>query len=75
MCLRSVDLKIDEAVLGYKFSSDCVSDVPHRLSNPEELSVAMAKGIEKIRCARSRDVVMEIHNLVSCLSHVFVSDL
>lgn len=40
------------------------------LSNPEELAVAMAKGIEKIKRARSRDVVMEIHNLVLCLSHV-----
>lgn len=70
-----MDLKTDEAVLCYKFSGDRVSDVPHRLSNPEELAVAVAKGIEKIKRARSRDVVMEIHNLVLCLSHVIYSGL
>ncbi|KAF8957716.1 hypothetical protein BDZ97DRAFT_1951097 [Flammula alnicola] len=59
----NMDLDPAEAVLGYKFIGDRVSEPPHRLSNADELQAAMAKGIDKIRRARSRGVVMEMHNL------------
>lgn len=65
VCAR-MDLDPLEALLGYKYPGDLARQPPYRLTTNEELREAMAKGIEKIKRARTREVFMEIHNLV-CL--------
>ncbi|EDR13469.1 uncharacterized protein LACBIDRAFT_322428 [Laccaria bicolor S238N-H82] len=59
----NMDLIPANAVLGYKFSGDRISDPPNRLANAEDHVQAMARATEKIKRARTREVVLEIHNL------------
>jgi len=59
-----MDLEPLEASIGYKFSGDRKTDAPFRLSSEDELRGAMAKGIEKMKRARTKAVIMEIFNLV-----------
>lgn len=63
-----MDLIPANAVLGYKFSGDHISDSPNQLANVEDHIQAMAHTVEKIRCARTCEVILEIHNLVRGLS-------
>ena len=63
VCAR-MDLEPLEASIGYKFSGDRKTDAPFRLSSEDELRGAMAKGIEKMKRARTKAVIMEIFNLV-----------
>ena len=63
-----MDLIPANAVLGYKFSGDRVSDSPNQLANVEDHVQAMARAVEKIRHARTHEVILEIHNLVCGLS-------
>ena len=63
VCAR-MDLDPLDAKLGYKYGSDRVRDPPNQLSNEEELRVAMEKGRNKLRLARTQEVILEIHNLV-----------
>ncbi|KAF7966489.1 hypothetical protein HWV62_38126 [Athelia sp. TMB] len=67
ICAR-MDLDPLTASLGYKYASDRVRDPPHQLSNEQELWVAMEKGVNKIRHARTREVILEIHNLLPAQS-------
>lgn len=60
----NMDLQPDDAMIGYKFDGERVSDPPHQLSNATELEIAMDKAIHKIQRARKNLVIMEIHNLV-----------
>ncbi|KIJ96350.1 hypothetical protein K443DRAFT_10688 [Laccaria amethystina LaAM-08-1] len=62
VCAR-MDLDPLEALLGYKYPGDLARQPPYRLTTNEELREAMAKRIEKIKRARTREVFMEIHNL------------
>ena len=55
------------AQLGFKFTGDRKTDPAFRLATEEELRGAMAQAILKIKKARTREVVMEIFNLVSWL--------
>jgi hypothetical protein len=59
-----MDLDPVNTKLGYKYGSDRIRDPPNQLSTEEELRVAMEKGQNKIRHARTREVILEIHNLV-----------
>ena len=59
-----MDLDPLDARLGYKYASDHVRDPPHQLSNEEELCAAMEKGCNRLQLARTREVVLEIYNLV-----------
>ncbi|KDQ51433.1 hypothetical protein JAAARDRAFT_50724 [Jaapia argillacea MUCL 33604] len=59
-----MDLHPSNAQIGYKFHTDRVRDPPHRLSNEDDLREAMEMGMGLIRRARTRTVVMEVHNLV-----------
>jgi hypothetical protein len=72
-----MDLNPLDAALGYKYASDRVRDPPHQLATEDQLRAAMEKGINKIRLARSREVILEIHNLVSFIlfSSVLHTDL
>jgi hypothetical protein len=63
VCAR-MDLDPLDARLGYKYGSDRARDPPNQLSNEEELRNAMEKGRNKLRLARTRGVILEIHNLV-----------
>lgn len=53
------------AQVGYKFDNDPKRGEPKVLTCEEDLRQAMDHGLEKIRRARTRRVVMEIYNLVS----------
>ncbi|KAG1719586.1 hypothetical protein EDB19DRAFT_1620925, partial [Suillus lakei] len=59
-----MDLDPVNAELGYKFHNDRVRDAPHQLSNEQQLREAFEQGCMLIKRARSRRVVLEIHNLV-----------
>jgi hypothetical protein len=59
-----MDLEPLEANLGYKFFGDRKTEAPFRLATDDDLRAAMAKGIDKMKRARTREVVMEIFNLV-----------
>lgn len=63
-CAR-MELELLEALLGYKFNGDRVRDPPFCLASEQDLRSAMTKGIEKLKRAQTREIVMEIHNLVS----------
>lgn len=63
MCAQ-MDLDPLEALLGYKYPEDLACQPPYHLTTNKELQEAMAKGIEKIKRAWTREVFMEIHNLV-----------
>ncbi|THU97007.1 hypothetical protein K435DRAFT_857992 [Dendrothele bispora CBS 962.96] len=52
-----------QALIGYKFSDDRVKDPARRLTNDDEFQDALAKVKDKMRRARTREVVMIIHNL------------
>ena len=62
------------ANIGYKFSGDRKTDPAFRLATEEDLRGAMQCRIDKIRRARSREVIMEIFNLVMPLSFFFRSN-
>ena len=64
----NMDLIPANTVLGYKFWGDHVSDLPNQLANAEDHVQAMARAVEKIRHARTCEVILEIHNLVHGLS-------
>lgn len=67
-----MDLDPANAELGYKFHNDRVRDAPHQLSNDQQLREAFEQGCDLIKRARSRRVVLEIHNLVREYSSVQV---
>jgi hypothetical protein len=69
-----MDLDPLNARLGYKYGSDCVRDPPHQLSNEDKLRAAMEKGWNKLQLARTREVILEIHNLV-CRSFDLINDI
>ena len=62
-----MDVNPQVTVLGYKFNRDphCTKYTP--LTDEEDLHAAMACGVELIRQARTRRVVLEIENLVCLL--------
>lgn len=60
-----MDLHPGNTRIGYKYPRDRVRDPPHQLSNDEELRQALDIGVGLTQCARSRVILMEIHNLVS----------
>ncbi|KAF8994290.1 hypothetical protein BDQ17DRAFT_1431139 [Cyathus striatus] len=58
-----MDLHPDNALIGYKFKGDRVSDALHRLSTAEEYQAMIDIAIGKIHRAWCREVVLDIHNL------------
>ncbi|KAI0350328.1 hypothetical protein OH77DRAFT_1514416 [Trametes cingulata] len=58
-----MDLHPANTQIGYKYHTDRVRDPPHRLSNEQELREALDVGANLMQRARSRVIVMEIHNL------------
>ncbi|KIK24105.1 hypothetical protein PISMIDRAFT_99261, partial [Pisolithus microcarpus 441] len=60
-----MDLDLADAELGYKYHNDRVRDAPHLLSDAQQLHEALERGSLLMQRARSRQVVLEIHNLVS----------
>jgi hypothetical protein len=60
-----MDIQPANAVLGYKFLGDRVSDPANRLANSEDLNQAMSCATDKVKRARTREVILKIHNLVS----------
>ena len=65
VCARmDLDLANSDTLLGYKLSGDPVRTPPYHLSNEEELREAIQKGVDKVRRSRSREVFIEIHNMV-----------
>ncbi|EDR07111.1 uncharacterized protein LACBIDRAFT_328055 [Laccaria bicolor S238N-H82] len=61
----NMDLIPANAVLGYKFSGDRISDPPNWLANAEDHVQAMAHATEKIKRARTREVVHFSHHVIS----------
>ena len=68
----SMDIQPADAVLGYKFSGDRVSDPANRLANADDFGRATSRAIDKIKRARTREVVFEINNLVSDFRRLFI---
>lgn len=67
MC-ANMDLDPNEALIGYKFPTDRVKDVPRELGNVSEYSAMMQEMRRRILSARTRNPVLFLHNLVSaCL--------
>ena len=62
------------ANISYKFSGDRKTDPAFHLATEEDLQGAMQRGIDKIKWARSREVIMDIFNLVMLLSFFFWSN-
>lgn len=58
-----MDLDPADAELGYKYHNDRVRDAPHLLSDAQQLHEALERGSLLMQRARSRQVVLEIHNL------------
>jgi len=67
----NMDIQPANAILGYKFSGDRVSDPANRLANAEDLAQAMSRATDKIKRARTREVILEIHNLVGVFGCLF----
>jgi hypothetical protein len=65
-----MDLDPSEAQLGYKFNTDRARDDPNQLSNELQLREAMEQGERLLIRARTHEVILEIHNLVSVLHSV-----
>jgi hypothetical protein len=64
-----------EALIGYKFSGDRKSDLAFRLANEQDLHQVMAQEIDKLKRARTKEVVIEIYNLICTSSfHVMCSN-
>jgi hypothetical protein len=67
-CCARMNLTAAGASLGYKYPTvDKVTQPAHRYSNEEEHRGAIEKGIALMTRARSRVIVLEIHNLVSVM--------
>jgi len=60
-----MDLNPSEAELGYKFNMDRARDDPNQLSSEMQLREAMDRGRKLLNRARTREIILEIHNLVS----------
>jgi len=54
------------AKIGCKLSGDRKGDAPYQLANEDEFRYAMEQVIDKIKRARTKEVIVEIFNLVSC---------
>jgi hypothetical protein len=63
-----MDLNPSEAQLGYKFNTDRVRDDPNQLSSEMQLHEAMEQGKRLLGWARTREIILEIFNLVSYLT-------
>lgn len=63
LCAR-MDLDPLTSQLGYKYHDDRRRDEPHQLSNADQWQTAINHGIDLMRRARTRRVVLEITNLV-----------
>jgi hypothetical protein len=60
-----MDLDPADAELGYKFHTDRARDDPHQLSDEQQLREALERGRQLIRRSRTRETILELHNLVS----------
>jgi len=61
-----MELDLLTTKIGCKLSGDCKADVPYQLANEDEFRYAMEQVIDKIKRARTKEVIVEIFNLVSC---------
>ena len=62
----NMDIKPEEASIGYKYHNDRARDPPRQLSNESEYVAMMSEMIRKVLAARSRNPVLLLHNLVCC---------
>ena len=69
-----MDLDPKVAELGFKYHTDRAHDPLHQLSNADQLAEAFERGCRLLKRGQGRDVVLEIHNLVSffCLYAVML---
>lgn len=67
VCAR-MGLDPHDASLGYKYPRDLRRSQWHTLANEENLRAAMDRGVEYIRRARKRRIILEIENLVCIIS-------
>lgn len=54
------------AKIGCKLSGNCKADAPYQLANEDEFRFVMERVIDKIKRARTKEVIIELFNLVSC---------
>lgn len=60
----NMDLDPSEAQIGYKFHNDRAKDAPRELSKESDYLAMMQEMNRKILCARTRNPVLFLHNLV-----------
>src|SRR6266545_2731834 len=63
ICAR-MDLEPLDAEIGYRFKGDCTQDPTFRLANDEDWRMVVGCTHEKVRRARTREVVVKLVNLV-----------
>jgi len=59
-----MDLRPEDASIGYKYHNDRAKDPPRQLSNQNEYGAMMMEMVRKVLAARSRNPVLFLHNLV-----------
>jgi hypothetical protein len=60
----NMDLKPEDASIGYKYHNDRARDAPRELNSEDEYKAMMAEMVRKVLAAQSRNTVLFLHNLV-----------
>lgn len=60
----NMDVKPEDASIGYKYHNDRARDPPRQLSDESEYAAMMTEMVRKVLAARSRNPVLLLHNLV-----------
>lgn len=69
-----MDLRSEDALIGYKYHTNRAKDPARQLDNESEYVVMMVEMVRKVLTAQSRNPVLLLHNLVRYhLSAVFVN--
>lgn len=61
-----MELDLLTAKIGCKLSGNHKADAPYQLANEDEFRFVMERVIDKIKRARTKEVIIELFNLVSC---------
>jgi hypothetical protein len=59
-----MDIKPEEATIGFKYHNDRARDPPRQLSNESDYEAMMTEMVRKVLAAQSRNPVLHLHNLV-----------
>ena len=66
----NMDIKPEDASIGYKYHNDRARDPPRQLGSEDEYVAMMGEMVRKVLAARSRNPVLFLHNLVRYEQHL-----